>query len=325
MKSLGLSQYAPCGCLSAALLAACGGSQPPIGAPGAIPQSHVATGLADRSGSWMLPEAKSEDLLYVATGDNVYVLSYPRGKLVGSLGIVGNNLCSDSKGDVFVPSGGYTIFVYSHGAISPVRKLADGDIPLGCAVAAITGNLAVTNEGSGAGEVAIYPNAQEPSQWYRDPAVGTYGLCGYDDQGNLFFTGTGTANVLAELPKGSSGFTNYTLDNTFDAYDSVQWDGKYITLSNPTTHAIYRLQFAASSFKVVGTTHVHHWQSAYDGGWPYIQTWLQGASFIAQSSSLAELGLWRYPKGGNVNKVIGPFKSGSVNIYGVTVSLAPNR
>ena len=33
----------------------CGGSQPPIGAPGAIAQSHATATYATRGGSWMLP------------------------------------------------------------------------------------------------------------------------------------------------------------------------------------------------------------------------------------------------------------------------------
>ena len=35
--------------------------------------------------SWMLPEAKSEDLLYVANVYTITVYSYPKGKLVGTL------------------------------------------------------------------------------------------------------------------------------------------------------------------------------------------------------------------------------------------------
>jgi hypothetical protein len=38
MKSLGLTRYALTIGASAALLAGCGGSQPPIGAPGVVPQ-----------------------------------------------------------------------------------------------------------------------------------------------------------------------------------------------------------------------------------------------------------------------------------------------
>jgi len=47
------------------MLAACGGSQTPIGAPGAMPQSRAIATHAQHGGSWMLPEAKGRDLLYV--------------------------------------------------------------------------------------------------------------------------------------------------------------------------------------------------------------------------------------------------------------------
>jgi hypothetical protein len=322
MTISGFRRYVLSRCAVAAMLAGCSGSQPPIGAPGAMPQTSTLATQAARGGSWMLPEAKSEDLLYVATGDNVYVLSYPHGKLIGSLGIVGNNLCSDKQGDVFVPTGAYEVVEYAHGGTSPIQTLNAGDIPLGCAVDPTSGNLAVTNEASGAGEVAIFPNAKAPSTWYRDTEIYTYGLCGYDDKGNLFVDGSGSGNFLAELPNGKSTFRNYSLNNSFDVYGSVQWDGKRITLSNPTTQQIYRLRFGKLSLTVVGTTQIDGWQNNYSGHWPYVQTWLQGAEFIAQSSSLAKLGVWLYPKGGNANEVIGPFKSGSVSIYGVTVSLA---
>ena len=41
MRSLGFGRYAFNSCVAAAMLAGCGGSQPPIGAPGAIPQSRA--------------------------------------------------------------------------------------------------------------------------------------------------------------------------------------------------------------------------------------------------------------------------------------------
>ena len=44
MKSFGLVSYALSGGVALALLAACGGSQPPIGAPGAMAQSRAAHG-----------------------------------------------------------------------------------------------------------------------------------------------------------------------------------------------------------------------------------------------------------------------------------------
>jgi hypothetical protein len=274
--------------------------------------------------NWVLPAAKSGDLLYVATGDNVYVLSYPQGKLVGSLGIGSSDLCSDKDGDVFVGSG-YDVYEYAHGGTSPIQALEAGDIPLGCAVDPRTGNLAVTLEASGAGEVAIFPGAKAPSTWYRDPDIYMYGLCGYDDRGNLFVDGAGGDDgYIAKLPKGSSTFTNYSLDSSgFDVFGGIQWDGRHIAFSNPTTDQIFRLKFGKTAFEVVGTTQITGWQNGYSGRWPYTQTWLHGGTFIAQSSSQAELGLWPYPAGGNARKTLGPFKGGDVSIYGITISVAP--
>jgi hypothetical protein len=295
-------------CAAALMLFGCGMPTPVAGPPA---QSFASA-------------TKNQDLLYVATGANVYVLSYPGGKFVQALNIAGNNLCADKNGDVFVPTVGYEIVEYSH-AGTPIQTLADGDIPLGCSVDPTTGNLAVTNEGSGAGEVAIFPNAQAPAQWYRDPEIYAYGPCGYDDRGNLFLDGMGTGDVFAELPKSSSTFANYPLGKKFDAFGSVQWDGEHITLTNPTRHEIYRLKLAKSSLRVVGTTHIDHWQNAYAEHWPYVQTWLQRDVFLAQSSARAEIGIWHYPAGGSAEKILGPFESGTVNIYGIALSVAPRR
>ena len=45
MKSLSFNGSALSSCVAAAMLAGCGGSQPPIGAPGAMPQSHAMAPL----------------------------------------------------------------------------------------------------------------------------------------------------------------------------------------------------------------------------------------------------------------------------------------
>jgi hypothetical protein len=58
-----LGRYALASYAAIAMLAGCGGSQLPIAAPGAMPQSRAIAARADRSGSWMLPEAKGENLL----------------------------------------------------------------------------------------------------------------------------------------------------------------------------------------------------------------------------------------------------------------------
>jgi phospholipase C len=55
MKSFDLGRFALSISAAVAFLAACGGSQPPIGAPGAMPQSRASATQADRGGSWMAP------------------------------------------------------------------------------------------------------------------------------------------------------------------------------------------------------------------------------------------------------------------------------
>src|SRR5580693_9055001 len=103
MGTLALSRFALSISAAAALLAGCGGSQPPIGAPGAIAQTSALATHAERGTSWMLPEVKSEKLVYIAAG-SVYVYAYGTSKLVGMLPRIGDTLyeCADRKGDVFV-------------------------------------------------------------------------------------------------------------------------------------------------------------------------------------------------------------------------------
>ena len=58
MTTLDFNRYVLCSCV-AAMLAGCGGTQSPIGMPGAMPQSRTIAAHAEGGGFWMLPEAKS--------------------------------------------------------------------------------------------------------------------------------------------------------------------------------------------------------------------------------------------------------------------------
>ena len=77
-------RHALSGCVAAAFLVACGGSQPPIGAPGAIPAPQVAAlpvgPTQIGSTGWLSPQArkpKSNALIYVnyAESDKVFIYS----------------------------------------------------------------------------------------------------------------------------------------------------------------------------------------------------------------------------------------------------------
>lgn len=78
---------------------------------------------AARSQSYMLPEAKSTDLLYVSEKqpNDVKVFTYPRGKLVGTFtGFSALFLCGDRSGNVSPPlaESGNSQFDLSRFAIS---------------------------------------------------------------------------------------------------------------------------------------------------------------------------------------------------------------
>jgi hypothetical protein len=70
MKRSPLFRYALSCCAIAAMLAGCGGSQSPIGAPGAMPQSSTIATRADLGKSWMLPGSSSGDLIYATGGSD---------------------------------------------------------------------------------------------------------------------------------------------------------------------------------------------------------------------------------------------------------------
>jgi len=313
------------------LPAGCGGSQPPIGAPGATSYGaprHIAAHPAPATAK----DAWSGDLLYVATGGDVYILSYPSGKVVGRLGVeYADNLCSDKAGDVFVVQGAYeTVLEYSHRG-KLLQTLQTYDVPQSCSVDPTTGNLAVPTVDYSC--VYIYPNARPPAQSVcNDPFV-IVGLCAYDSHGNLFLDGAAGGGphhsyvpYLAELPKGSAKFRNYPLSQPqfqYQDYDSVNWDGTHITLSNPSTHSIYRMHVARKA-KIVGTTHVHGWVGGFCCNAGGTQTWLKDGSFIAQWHSNPQLAIWSYPAGGKPTKVLPAFASSGTSVDGVVLSLAPH-
>jgi hypothetical protein len=255
MKSLDFSRYALCSCMAAAMLAGCGGSQPPIGAPGAMPQTSTNATHAERGKSWMAPDASTQDLLYIAANQLVVVYSYPQGKLEGTLRhfYLADDACVDKKGDVYIPNlGTYHFFEYAHGG---KKRLKDIDVPTGatgCSIDPTSGNLAVAGSTDPSnGGVAIYKNARGTPTYYTDSAFYEYYFCGYDDKGDLFvdgqtYPGGSGDGALAELPKGGSQLETISMDQTIEWPGKVQWDGKHITVEDPTAASVYQFSISGS-------------------------------------------------------------------------------
>jgi hypothetical protein len=296
--------------------------------PGSSEQNSAIATRAAHGGSWMLPEAKNEDLLYVDAADGVdtYVFSYPQGKLVGTIKQPGadmqQGLCSDKKGDVFVNDmdGNYgDTYEYAHGGKKPIADLVEYYLWVyGCSVDPTTGNLAVASVNwlSAPSYVAIYKKARGTPEFYEDPAIINYSFCGYDRKGNLFVDGTGRSGdfEFAELPKGSGTFTNIALNQHIDWGGQVQWDGKHIAVGadDVSPAVIYQFAINGSAGTEIGSTTLGSSASVP-------QFWIQGKYVIGPEQSNNEVGIWKYPAGGAPIKTI----TGVHDPFGATVSLAP--
>src|SRR5580698_1630231 len=253
--------------------------------------------------SWMLPGTSSAELLYTTEGGDVSVLSYPQGKVVGTLSgfdEVGG-LCSDANGNVFVTTR-YTevIYEYAHGGTEPMAKLKDfGYYPAGCAVDPVTGNLAVTNPTSmngGEGNVAIYTHGTGKPAFYSAYGVYGYDWAAYDTSGNLYVKGSS----LAEMPFGTTSISKISVDVFGEA---IHWDGQYLAMMDDYDKQIYRLAISGSSATVVSTVRITGLFMRMEDDFVVVPNGIV-LSYGNQAAKSWRLGQFAYPKGGMVKKKI---------------------
>ncbi|HVR45637.1 MAG TPA: hypothetical protein VMT95_03180 [Candidatus Binatia bacterium] len=279
-----------------AVLSGCGGAQPPLGAPGAM---H-----ADHNGSRMRPNLSGQDLLYVTDGEIVKIYTYPRGKFVAPLGNFGSvyGMCSDAAGDVFIPEYFQNeILEYAHGGSSPIATINTiYDFPSGCSIDPTTGNLAT----------ATYSKLEvfrpSPSGWslpttYTDSDLGLINFCAYDGSGNLFVDGNDGSYQLAELPAGSSTFTNITLGKSINKPSDLMWDGHDIAIASGRFTGkfpapIYQFSISGSYGDLV------HLTLLFRAGGQLHQFWIQGDKIIGTHDGGEAI--WNYPKGELATKLM---------------------
>ncbi|MFY9738732.1 MAG: hypothetical protein WAK11_06720 [Candidatus Cybelea sp.] len=298
-------------------------------ASGYVAPSRVTPSVALRhaqgdtaSRSWMKPAAKKSDLLYLddQTGD-VYVYSYPKGELMGTLTGLPEpqGECVDKKGDVFFTTfASEEIIEYAHGGTSPINTLSNpGQLMEGCSVDKQTGDLAAIDfepsGGGGGGSVAIFAKASGSPTVVSDSNLYLGYQVGYDDKDNIFVDGVDNSRnfEFAELPKGSSSFTEIALSGVSIAIaGGVQWDGKYVTVGDAKSGDIYQTNGAGG--KVEGTTTL----SDSDGVFQYF---IDGKNVIGSNAYSANAGIWKYPKGGSPTMTI----SGISDPFGAAISKAP--
>lgn len=308
-------------CLAGAVLAGCG-SAAQVGAPADLSSSSAA----GRAGSWMMPAAQSQNLLYVSdVGKNaVFVYTYPKGSLVGTLtGFYSPvRVCSDSSGNVFVTNtNARQILKYAHGGKTPLTTYADSKyLPVDCSIDPTSGTLAVTNygpSGSNTGSVALYKDGKGSAKILQASGIQAYLFCGYNNSGDLFVVGLKNYNydyAMLELPKGSTKFETIALDQKFFSWGGVKWDGKYLAVSDGAS-AIY--DFAVKGKKGTEARTVQLARAIN-----VVQFWIDGTTVVAPDGPNGgnhDVGLWSYPNGGKPTRVIG--KADLENPSGATVSL----
>jgi hypothetical protein len=304
----------------AVLPAACGGNAEPVGAFRGLLQVRAMATPADRGRSWMLPEAKSENLLYVSSYDKyVNVYAYPKGKLVGTLtgfGILGGE-CSDKFGDVWViDNQDSRLYEYAHGGTTPIATLDTpaGD-PLSCAVDPKTGDLAV---GMGTEQLLIYRHAQGAPTEYQDLPIEGFCYLAYDRAGNLYVSGLTDIYKFqfAELPKGAGALINIALDQSMSFPAGLAVTGGEAAVGDLQTGTIFQFRISGSSGTKVGATPLSGTEGALnqfvlDRGRVIAAVYIE--SFGAAQS-------FHYPAGGSAVK--------SITVQaplGVAISFAPRR
>lgn len=297
----------------ASLLTGCTTSSVPSGSTVPVPPSLARVGgsaiRVDHGRSWMSPDAKGKDLLYLddeTTGD-VQVFSYPKGVLEGTLTGLPEpqGECVDKKGDVFFTTfADYEIVEYAHGGTSPLATLDNpGEYMEGCSVDPTTGDLAAINfetTSHGPGGVSIYKKAKGNPTVYSDSNLYLGYALGYDDSGNIFVDGVDSSRnfEFAELPMGSSTFTTITLSVSINTPGGVQWDGKYVAVGDENDGNVYQTNGAGG--KVLGTTTL----SSADGLFNFF---IDHNTIIGPNVFAADAMFWKYPAGGSPTKTLTGF------------------
>jgi hypothetical protein len=234
--------------------------------------------------SWMSPDAKDQNLIYVSDSSTygVYAYSFPDGRLVGTLTNQNNpaGLCTDGVGDVFVTQlYGHQILEYAHGGTTPIETLSDpGYEPGACSIDPKTGNLAVANVVSDRltqGNLLVYPNASGTPTLYSLPG-GSSGSwlsvngVGYDNASNAYFAGScNSAFCAGVLPAGSGNTENITLNMSPKSPGTVQWDGFDMTFDDQSDGTVYSYRFSGTTGTKYRSQRLSR-SSDVDGSWIFV-------------------------------------------------------
>jgi len=166
MRASGFSRHAFSSCVTAAMLAGCGGSQPPIGASDEA-VTHPSIHAFDGS-SWISRDANpNHPWLYVASNSNNKIDIYDVQKLrLKRIGQVTDEIDQpagisvDGKGTLYVSEEVGRVEIYPAGLTSPTLTLSQGLTYANDAVTDADGTVYVANSGGSIADVVVYPAGQ---------------------------------------------------------------------------------------------------------------------------------------------------------------------
>ena len=308
MRTVAVTHSAITLTIAATVLAACGGSQPPIGAPGAMPHGTMTQNRVHQLSGY------SGDLLYAPVGYHLSIYSYPDLKRLEIINTFPNplGLWADSdpnSGDMCFDNFG-DVYVFKHGATQPYATISQrsGETQ-DCAFDPVTDDLAITywdDNPSLHSWVSIYkpPYDGTPTE-YSDAGMPFMLYDAYDASGDLFVDGQDTLGcecLYDELPKGSKTFIEFE-DSQLGA-GSLRWDGQYMTVTWP--NVIYRFTVSGSMLTVVGKT-AYEDVTRDDGFNMHGNTAMGWALHKGLQGKGRHIGFWHYPNGDEPFKVIKVF------------------
>jgi hypothetical protein len=320
-------------------MAGCGGTRlavmPGASAPSSVTPISDRASPADRdSGSWMLPEAKNEDLIYVSDyfRHKVFVLALYSGKLVGTFSYVKlpSGLCSDRAGNVYVTrstdgSKHGVVTEYPHGETTPIAQLK---VPWGansCAVDPATGDLAVSGSRQRLPSIiAIYrpPFQRRPLRRITEWTMGTHLALVFDDKSNLYFDTVSYSygKRIFKLSKRSNTPVIIQLTPREADFDPVAWHGNYLALGGGDT--IEHTRIAGKNGRVIQVTTLGGYHRTFSS-----QMWIDGSDVVEcywiNAMTQYQVGVWSYPSGTNIANFGVP---GSIGLDdGITISRAAAR
>ncbi len=250
--------------------------------------------------------AKSKTFEYIINDYGTYasIFDYPKSdKQIGSITNVGGQGCTNvlygyGKKTFWIIAGPTQISEYTVPK-KLIKSLSDSvGNPSSCAMDT-SGDLAVgilynPNSGSGGGDIIIFKHASGSGTVMSTPLVEEY-FDGYDNNGDLFFDGFNGSGYfeLVELPKGSNKFQAITTSNTVQFPGSVQWDGKYLTVTDQGTAEMYRYTIGGTTATLKGTV-------SLSGSSDCAQTWIATGLVYCADAGNNDGEVFKYPAGGSI-------------------------